>query len=1251
MRVLRGCTLALWSISIFSLISFLSSKHPRKLSQAHILKQRLPNLLDSKLTPNTRSLWVQASLDGQKSSTTIPASQDKIRLQAKQDDAGGSGSASKNGKAVICYLCGEEGHMSWQCKDASTTHVVRTEKFRRRIEGELLWLLNHTPVRPSSPQTNASKGQRESRAMLGRLSDDEISLVYPRRLRGWERKIIHRECEKLGLASKSRGEGRLRRVTVFPNNVRPPVPTPCPVPLGPAVVVEALPEVDRDIIEGLRSRDPDALRKGLEHKLVKGDALLFAPGVTPAHLAALACSAVSQAPARGDRRLGHMRSKEYMVMRHAARNARISPGSRPAAQPGTTCKCPGVELMRAVEAAYSNGGDESRAKEIVVNGDAYGITPTSLSYIEGILPIHCAAFGGCLSCLKHVLQAGGDEAIEAEDAVGRTPLYWAIAGGATENVRYLLEKGAIFNKTTAVGRTMLTKASWCNLPEVVIMLLKSGADFDHRDQKGRTAMHVSVASGSRASMLAIFDELGPSVPMRKQDGFGSTPFHIAAGGTDPSFRGVMDFLIDQIDRRQRRGALLRELAEIRNLKGDTPLMVAVAKASHQALESLVNLSGINKLSEPTCFEAAVIASSTGNARALRLLAPRVDSDRIEGLLTLACQSKHPECIEILLPYVSPPPLAALQACITSDDVALGSFGQYAKAFSKRSRYLNRKVSPGISGEVELVGEWLWKGLQCQDLLLQAGASAGPRDLVLAAQAARAARNLRVYGPEWEEEHYRRIAQAAADAGGASTDEIESIASMCAREGWDKPMGALLRHLGSQLDEEALGSFVCLCAQLGNSATLNHALRAYFSRIRENSEKSLESSKKFPKSREDSKKFADSRSVVTPLLQEALNTAAYEGKVDSVLELINFAESQKPVISLNATQAYLIAEARAQVKLLLAFGRVIERRRGGGEGAAIIPSKSPYHLISMRWQEVPYTMSNAHPMSKLISGWVESCQALEGINEIDSAENPWSVLPYSLIPGWEEVGNSKFEVEDPQVFVKDNGGVQVVDTLEGLKSCVEQLRRDLDTNSNIWRASQDNGDEIVAPNAVGLDMEFATLDSIRSISIVSLIQVATFQSAFVIDAIKLRPHISQFLGDLLEDPGVVKIVHGGNADIRMLWTDFDIRVANLFDTYQASVSLAKHTATGGHGLGRVVGRYYGTPLDKRLQRADWRIRPLPDRMVDYAADDARYLPGLLVMMAKELHTFGGLSIVSRRSNEMTLLPNYKPGPKLKVWTLD
>eukprot|EP00954_Amorphochlora_amoebiformis_P015005 1173881-Amorphochlora_amoeboformis.AAC.1 len=36
-----------------------------------------------------------------------------------------------------------------------------------------------------------------------------------------------------------------------------------------------------------------------------------------------------------------------------------------------------------------------------------------------------------------------------------------------------------------------------------------------------------------------------------------------------------------------------------------------------------------------------------------------------------------------------------------------------------------------------------------------------------------------------------------------------------------------------------------------------------------------------------------------------------------------------------------------VKLLLAFGRVIERRQGGGEGAAIIPSKSPYHLISMR----------------------------------------------------------------------------------------------------------------------------------------------------------------------------------------------------------------------------------------------------------------------------------------------------------------
>lgn len=59
---------------------------------------------------------------------------------------------------------------------------------------------------------------------------------------------------------------------------------------------------------------------------------------------------------------------------------------------------------------------------------------------------------------------------------------------------------------------------------------------------------------------------------------------------------------------------------------------------------------------------------------------------------------------------------------------------------------------------------------------------------------------------------------------------------------------------------------------------------------------------------------------------------------------------------------------------------------------------------------------------------------------------------------------------------------------------------------------------------------------------------------------------------------------------MLWLsrDFDLRVSNLFDTYQAARQLSHHRQLS---YAYLLKHYTGTDTDKSYQLADWRTRPL------------------------------------------------------------
>ncbi|PWA30886.1 hypothetical protein CCH79_00010646, partial [Gambusia affinis] len=122
-----------------------------------------------------------------------------------------------------------------------------------------------------------------------------------------------------------------------------------------------------------------------------------------------------------------------------------------------------------------------------------------------------------------------------------------------------------------------------------------------------------------------------------------------------------------------------------------------------------------------------------------------------------------------------------------------------------------------------------------------------------------------------------------------------------------------------------------------------------------------------------------------------------------------------------------------------------------------------------------------------------------------------------------------------------------------------------------------------------------------LGITCLMQISTREEDFIIDTLELRSEM-HILNEAFTDPTIVKVFHGADSDIEWLQRDFGLYVVNLFDTHQASraLNLARHS------LDHLLKNFCNVNSDKRYQLADWRIRPLPEEMIEYARADTHYL---------------------------------------------
>jgi ribonuclease D len=158
-------------------------------------------------------------------------------------------------------------------------------------------------------------------------------------------------------------------------------------------------------------------------------------------------------------------------------------------------------------------------------------------------------------------------------------------------------------------------------------------------------------------------------------------------------------------------------------------------------------------------------------------------------------------------------------------------------------------------------------------------------------------------------------------------------------------------------------------------------------------------------------------------------------------------------------------------------------------------------------------------------------------------------------------------------------------------------------------------EISAVKELALDTEGASFH--RFLDRIYLLQLSTREHSAILDPLPIGSPAG--LGELLQNKSVEVVFHDADYDLRLLHQDYGWHVTNIFDTRIASQLLGIKS----FGLAALLDQFFDVKLDKKHQRADWSMRPLLPDMLEYAAQDTRYLLRLKDHMKGELTRRGRL----------------------------
>ena len=125
--------------------------------------------------------------------------------------------------------------------------------------------------------------------------------------------------------------------------------------------------------------------------------------------------------------------------------------------------------------------------------------------------------------------------------------------------------------------------------------------------------------------------------------------------------------------------------------------------------------------------------------------------------------------------------------------------------------------------------------------------------------------------------------------------------------------------------------------------------------------------------------------------------------------------------------------------------------------------------------------------------------------------------------------------------------------------------------------------------------------------ICMVQLSSWRRGLLLDALELQHYLGDLLQPLLSDKQIWKVFHG-HFNLSCLYSSFNVEVSPpLFDT---SANAQELDSIWGHGwqpsLRMMCRRYLNYELDDTSQMANWRQRPMPEEMRQYAAIEVQVL---------------------------------------------
>ncbi|XP_047452647.1 ankyrin repeat and SOCS box protein 15-like isoform X2 [Mugil cephalus] len=254
---------------------------------------------------------------------------------------------------------------------------------------------------------------------------------------------------------------------------------------------------------------------------------------------------------------------------------------------------------------------------------------------RGWLPLHRAASQPVLEVLETVLRSQGPSLEERTVIGGETPLTLAVKAGLVQNVKSLLEHGALPQNMNNKHESPLLLAVRAGSYQMASLLVAHGAWVEQMCRKKWTAMHEAAKVGNVDILMLLLRNGGR---VNHKDVTGVTPLSVAA---EHGHCHIAEILLNFGSR-----------VNTQACNGESVLMDAAGSGNIACIQLLLDNGGNPNLPSVTGHLPIHKAAYAGHYDALKLLIPLTNKKAIKeaGLSPVhsAADGGHIQCLQLLL---------------------------------------------------------------------------------------------------------------------------------------------------------------------------------------------------------------------------------------------------------------------------------------------------------------------------------------------------------------------------------------------------------------------------------------------------------------------------------------------------------------------------------------------------------------------------------------------------------------------------